>query len=184
MTKCKALFLDLDGTVRRPISDNRFILDPGDQQIICGAFEAARHFYEQKYLIIGVTNQGGVEAGYKSLEDCIQEQAFTLELCPFIHKIYFCPDFEGKQLGLVQGRSGRILDLSRQSDSPDIPSFPDSKLSSFRKPGSGIIEYILETHDIDIQNSLFVGDRSSDRECIKDIECGFLWAWQWRSLFG
>ncbi|YAF99498.1 MAG: hypothetical protein AB3A66_29745 (plasmid) [Nodularia sp. CChRGM 3473] len=67
----KILFLDLDGTVRRTKSGKTFINTPLDQEIIPGVTEAISH-YSDHYLI-GITNQGGVAAGKKSLEDAIAE---------------------------------------------------------------------------------------------------------------
>lgn len=180
----KTLILDMDGTIREPISNSKFINNPKDQRIIESASIAIKYFAQKDYLIIGITNQGGVAAGHKSLNDCIEEQQNTILLCPLILKIYFCPDYEGKKIGCVYSDGGNLLSLDYTSPNPDIPDLPTPKYPSFRKPGSGMIEYILNTHDIDIQNSIYVGDRQEDRDCVKDINCSFLWAEQWRSLFG
>ncbi|MFM6404935.1 MAG: hypothetical protein ACKPGT_09860, partial [Microcystis sp.] len=51
--------------------------------------------YDQEgWIIIGITNQGGVAAGHKSLKSAIEEQRKTLEIFPLLSYIYFCPDFE------------------------------------------------------------------------------------------
>ena len=50
----RVLFLDLDGTVRRPIGSNRFIKDPLDQKLIEGVDKAIAHY--DGWHVIGVTN--------------------------------------------------------------------------------------------------------------------------------
>ncbi len=86
----KVLFLDLDGTVRRSKSGATFINDPYDQEMIPGVEDAIARYHD--YKIIGVTNQGGVKAGFKSLEDCFTEQKITLDLIPKMLMIFFCTD--------------------------------------------------------------------------------------------
>jgi D-glycero-D-manno-heptose 1,7-bisphosphate phosphatase len=88
--------VDMDGTIREPLSGRQYFQHPKDQSQIEGAVSALRA-YKDDWLIIGITNQGGVEAGYKSLQDCIKEQQYTLQLFPELKEIYFCPDFAGKK---------------------------------------------------------------------------------------
>lgn len=108
--KTKLLILDMDGTVRRPKSGAKFINDPLDQEIIPEAQRAIASYKAQGYIIVGATNQGGVAAGHKQLEDAIQEQYQTLRLCPEIHHIYFCPDNAN---GHLQPKSSAIESPSR-----------------------------------------------------------------------
>ncbi len=91
----KLLMLDLDGTVRKPLSGDRFIQHPTDQCIIEGADRAIAYYHREGYVIVGISNQEGVAAGHKSLSDCFLEQRHTLNLFPQISEICFCPDFEG-----------------------------------------------------------------------------------------
>lgn len=67
----KLLILDLDGTVRCPKSGAKFINDPLDQEIIPEAGIAIADYKSQGWIIVGATNQGGVAAGHKQLEDAI-----------------------------------------------------------------------------------------------------------------
>ena len=193
--KFPALFLDLDGTVRETISGRKFINHPQDQKLIDGAAKAIAYFANRDYIILGLTNQAGVRDGYKSLDDCVLEQFETLEQIPPLRQILFCPD-SGKQLGSVTRSSPRIfpgekflvskdtLDRIYCNVSPFEPVDRGHNFSSFRKPGSGMVEYLVSTYSIDVRNSLLVGDMDSDRQCVKDIDCGFLWAHQWRDMFG
>ena len=86
----KILFLDLDGTVRKTKSGATFINDPYDQELISGVEQAIARYKDWK--IIGITNQGGVAAKHKTLENCIVEQQQTLALIPQMCCIYLCPD--------------------------------------------------------------------------------------------
>lgn len=91
----KLLLTDCDGTIRKPKSRTKFIQHPHDQKIIKGADQAIAHYAQQGYTIMGITNQGGVAKGYKTLTECVEEQEYTLELLPQLERILFCPDFEG-----------------------------------------------------------------------------------------
>ena len=166
----KILFLDLDGTVRKTKSGATFINDPYDQELIPGVQDAiARH---HNWLIIGITNQGGVGAGYKSLESCILEQQQTLKLISAMSCIYFCPD-DGQKCFLVCDNNSPIsyLEIAR----------PDLK-GSFRKPNPGMIKLALERQKSDksIIQYMMVGDRTEDQECAANANIPFLWAKDWR----
>lgn len=161
----RVLILDMDGTCREPASGGQFIQHLMDQRVISGADTALARYHAEGWLIFGATNQGGVAAGKKTLYDCNKEQVYTLELLPQIHEIYFCPDFEGKQLGYV----------SRNHCSWSSPGgFP-----SFRKPGTGMIKYILALHRAD--QCLFVGDREEDQLAAAGAGIPFMWADAWRA---
>lgn len=62
------LLVDLDGTIREPLSGKKYFQHPQDQQIILGA-DVAINAYKNNSLIVGITNQGGVAAGYKSIQE-------------------------------------------------------------------------------------------------------------------
>lgn len=95
----KLLLLDLDGTVRETISSATFINEPTDQKLIAGVGEAIAQYSIQVWQIIGISNQGGVKAKFKSLNSCLDEQRHTLELLSHLMtRIYICPD-DGKPTG-------------------------------------------------------------------------------------
>ncbi|NES69248.1 MAG: HAD hydrolase-like protein [Okeania sp. SIO2D1] len=169
------LLLDMDGTIRKPKSTSKFINTPEDQMPINGAIQAVQHFHKKNYLIIGCTNQGGVGAGYKSLEDCIEEQQFTLKIFPEILKILFCPDFDGNQLAVVYSDFCSNLLEREKIDYADF--------SSFRKPSPGMLEYAIQTHDVDTSQILFVGDRPEDQQAAEAAGIKFCPAEVWRNQF-
>lgn len=123
----KLLLIDLDGTVRVPASGSRFIDHPHNQRIILGSAVTLAQYHEQGWLIVGITNQGGVAAGHKQLEDAIVEQRYTLKLIPQMEGVYFCPDFEGNHCWLV----GRVHDDGKPVH---LAPWASEFVGSFRKP--------------------------------------------------
>ena len=172
----KLLILDMDGTVRHPISNpDGFILHPKDQVLFDGAIAAMKQFKSKGFTIIGASNQGGVAAGKKSLEDCIAEQEHTISLAckadVMIHEILFCPDYEGK---ICYGATSHLLnDYSNRFDD----------CGSFRKPSGGMIEVarFLYAHPFDEKEIIFVGDRPEDEQAAKTANVQFIHAVEWRS---
>jgi D-glycero-D-manno-heptose 1,7-bisphosphate phosphatase len=144
------LFLDLDGTVRRSKSGKTFIEGPDDIELIPGMERIIHRYREQGYLVIGISNQGGVAHGFKTHGDVSIEIAATVSLFannPF-YTIKCCMH---EQTGKVEPYCHRSL---------------------LRKPDIGML--VLVEHDvyndgfvIDYDNSLFVGDRPEDEECAK-----------------
>jgi D-glycero-D-manno-heptose 1,7-bisphosphate phosphatase len=170
----KILFVDLDGTIRRPKSGGVFVQIPDDQEIIPGADKAVNHAVSEGFVIIGITNQGGVAAGKKSLESCLAEQRFTLRLFPSLAAIYFCPDFEGNSCwGVNRGHTGGRNYFRRH--------LPDSS-QSFRKPGIGMIS-LVSSHFSSLSNCYMVGDRPEDEQCAEAAGIDFMPADVWRDRF-
>ncbi len=167
----KILFLDLDGTVRRTKSGATFINDPYDQELIPGVQEAIARYHDWK--IIGITNQGGVLAGKKSLENCFEEQRQTLMLVPQMWMILFCTDNGDTMFRLSQ----RMLELHGM---PII--FNRSKyFGNFRKPNPGMINFALKYSREKPEQILMVGDRPEDQQCAANANIPFMWAEDWRN---
>lgn len=169
----KLLLLDLDNTIREPKSGAKFINKPDDQKLIDGVEDAIAHYKD--WTIVGITNQGGVAAGHKSLEDAIAEQQYTLELLFQMVCILFCPDYEGKDCWVIQ----------RDYREP----FVISKLGeNFRKPGDGMLKYAKHWawnycggYATDpIEDILMVGDRPEDEQAALAASIPFMWAEEWR----
>lgn len=161
--QCGILFLDLDGTIRKPKSDKRFINDPYDQELILGAVNKLKEI--DSILKIGITNQGGVLAGHKTLKDCITEQIYTMELMRLndveLDFIYFCPD-EGKTCYKVKnGKSYKM----------------EGRL--FRKPDPGMINLALELYGFVASSCKFIGDRAEDEMSATLAGVPFEWAKDW-----
>ena len=163
----KALLLDLDGTIRRPTS-GKFIEDPNDQEPIEESIKTMQLYDQEGWIITGITNQGGVAAGHKSLKSAIEEQRKTLEIFPLLCYIYFCPDFEGN---LCYGVSRENIDLIHETHK--------EFLGQFRKPNCGMISAALKSFK-NPSKALMVGDRLEDEEAAKNAGIHFLSADIWR----
>jgi D-glycero-D-manno-heptose 1,7-bisphosphate phosphatase len=166
----KLLLTDCDGTVRKPKSRTKFIQHPHDQKIIKGASQAIAHYARMGYTIIGVSNQGGVAKGYKTLTECVEEQEYTLELLPQLDRILFCPDYEG------------IIchEVSRKLVGFDLNTYnrEGTDYDSFRKPGCGMLQLAMESAG-EIEHCLYVGDRPEDEAASTAASVQFLWAADW-----
>lgn len=163
------LIVDMDGTVREPRSDRKFIERPGDQKVILGAEGAIAYFAAEGWKIVAVTNQAGVAAGKKSLTSCVKEQQQTMILLPEIEEVYFCPDFAGKKCFCVTPTE--VRDYSKQELS-----------GTFRKPNPGMLLLVMEIHNAD--KILFVGDRPEDKQAANSAKVKFQQAENWRRTYG
>lgn len=175
----KTLLLDLDGTVREPASEAKFISRPDDQRIIEGAKEAIDYYHSKRWKIIGITNQGGVAAGHKSLKDALKEQEITKELLSQIDAIYMCPDFDGNSCWVLHGSEWEEFERRDYL----VPGNKDRLLyNSFRKPGSGMIELAMDDYGSGLE-TWYVGDREEDALAAAGAKINFMWADVWRDRF-
>ena len=62
----RALFLDRDGVIN---VEKNYLHKIEDFEFIDGIFELCRHYQQQGFLIVVVTNQSGIDRGYYSEED-------------------------------------------------------------------------------------------------------------------
>jgi len=166
----KLLLLDLDGTIRRS-TIGKFINDPNDQEPIEGAIESLEIAQKRGWAMIGITNQAGVAAGYKTLKSAILEQKKTLEIFPMLSCIYFCPDFKGRKCFRVQ-RAGCV----------EIDEMYPDLIGQFRKPDPGMIFASLRAFDENPTDILMVGDREEDEFAAKNAGLRFLGASEIRNL--
>lgn len=153
-------FFDLDGTLRKTKSGAKFINKPDDQQPIEGASQAVTYYASKGFTCIGITNQAGVAAGHKSIKEAVEEQIITLALFPELDSIYFCPDFEGKDCWVVNGRHD-----------PEEIRAAEKWTGTYRKPGNGML-YLAAAIAHDWAGDLeltsddwMTGDRPEDFEC-------------------
>lgn len=165
----KVLFLDLDGTVRRSKSGATFINDPYDQEMIPGVENAIARYTD--YKIIGVTNQGGVKAGFKSLEDCFTEQKITLDLIPRMLMIFFCTD--GGETFY------RLSKFAREVGQSPLLSNRWEDFGNFRKPNPGMLNFGISLYPG--HEYLMVGDREEDRQAAVAANVNFIDAKEWRN---
>lgn len=153
------LCLDIDGTVRKSKSGKTFIEGPEDIVLIDGIEEAIWQYKNKGYLVYGVSNQGGVAHGFKTLEAVKEEFGETVNLFeknPF-ECIIFCQHDE----------KGTVVPYNRRS--------------LLRKPSIGMLVWVeIKTYQnlniyVDWDNSLFVGDRPEDEQCAANANVPFMW---------
>jgi D-glycero-D-manno-heptose 1,7-bisphosphate phosphatase len=134
-----ALFLDRDGVIN---IDHAYVCTQKQFEFIEGIFELCSYAKKLGYLIFVITNQAGIGRGLYT------EQTF-LELTDWmcgvfetrgieIDQVYFCPFHPEYGLGKYKADS------------------------SFRKPEPGMIFQAAEDFDVDLKNSILVGDKESD----------------------
>ena len=156
MLLAPALCLDWDGTIRRSKSGKSFIKNFQDIELMPGIENILWDYRNKGYLIIGISNQGGVAHGFKLPMEIERERDATFELFnvnPFhvVKMCYHMPD------GKIEPYCHRSL-LRK----PDYGMLAVAEFDAFN---SGYI--------IDWDNSLFVGDRPEDEECAKNANIKF-----------
>ena len=134
--KKKALFLDRDGVVN---VEKEYLYKREDVEFIDGIFELTQHYQSLGYLIFIVTNQSGIARQYYSEEDFAILTQWMIEEFKkrgiTITKVYHCPHH------------------------PDI-----SGNCSCRKPQPGMLREAAKEFDVDLQNSIMIGDKERDVE--------------------
>lgn len=159
----KIFFFDLDGTLRQTKSGATFISFPEDQKPIAGSQKAVAYYQSKGFTCVGITNQGGVAAGHKSLESAIEEQRITLSLFPQLSEIFFCPSW-GED----------CYKMDRKSEPLFISAHPGF---SCRKPGCGMIQIaatFFREDELEIDDCWMTGDRPEDEQCAAAAGINFI----------
>jgi D-glycero-D-manno-heptose 1,7-bisphosphate phosphatase len=155
-----ALCLDLDGTVRRSKMDGGFVKNDLDVELFPDVEGKLWEYRTRGYLIIGISNQGGVASGHKTHISVLAEVDATRDAFkknPF-HVMKCC----------YHDARGSV--------------FPFNNRSLCRKPSYGMLAIVeQEAHEngwvIDWDKSIFVGDRPEDEACAVGAGLAFSWAW-------
>ncbi len=133
----KAIFLDRDGIINEEIGD--YVKRFEDFKLLPHLAETLKNYQSQGFLIIVITNQGGLAKGLYNLSELHKMHQYFLNEMEkagvTIAEIYFCPhhpDFNGNCL--------------------------------CRKPGSLLVEKAIARFNIDPKQSYFIGDRPRDAE--------------------
>ena len=178
------LILDKDGPLVKPLSGETFVQDPSDPVVLDGVRKKLEDAEKAGFAIAIASNQGGVAAGYKSLSDAEREMIYCLDLLPVKKAIgLMCPD-KGETVCLFR-KNFRGTSRCHSGE----PFFGETRFGSFRKPGPGMLRWIVEYHyndgegwesNLDEQMLLFVGDREEDKQAAQAAKIPFSWADQWR----
>jgi D-glycero-D-manno-heptose 1,7-bisphosphate phosphatase len=137
----KALFLDRDGVINK---EKHYVYKIEDFEFIEGIFESCAYFQQQDYLIFVITNQSGIARGYYTNEDFSNLTNWMLKEFDCkgvkITKVYYSPFHP--EYGIGQYR----LD------------------SWCRKPNPGMLEEARKEFDLDLSQSILIGDKETDIE--------------------
>ena len=144
--KRPALFLDLDGTVRETKSGKPAPNRPDDQVLMPNSKEVIDDYKSRGYRIVAVTNQGGISLGHLTERQC------------------------QRTLKALDDQLGGVFDKMLYSKAP--PHKPDR----LRKPNCGMLIDAAKELDIDLKNSIMVGDRASDKKAAEKAKVKFQWA--------
>jgi len=170
---------DKDGTLVRPASGGEFVQGPEDQILLPGVAERMQELKEMGARIVIASNQGGVEAGHKSLESAIAEIKFCCELVAG-HSAYICPDFKGELCYGVHKSS----DGWRLWEMHTIFQQRMKQGLRFRKPSPGMLIAAKDTvcypRERLYQEAWMIGDRPEDHQAAIAAGIGFVDAAAWR----
>jgi D-glycero-D-manno-heptose 1,7-bisphosphate phosphatase len=124
----KAIFLDRDGVINRS-DDTYYIHRPEDFTINEGVVEALLELQEKGYLLIIITNQGGISRGIYTRRDVERLHRIMLdafEPCGIrIKEIYYCPHHPGEEACLCHKPEPLMLEkaLARFQVNPEDAYF-------------------------------------------------------------
>jgi len=134
-----AVFLDRDGVIN---FDPGYVYKIEEFQFIPGVFSACREFIRLGYQIIIITNQSGIARGLYTVEDFKRLTKWMLAQFKDhgveITDIYYCPHHD------VYGKGQYKLDCH------------------CRKPKPGMIKQAENEHQINLQQSILIGDTPGD----------------------
>lgn len=145
----KAIFLDRDGVVTK---EKNLLHKSEDLELIEGVSDAIRYINKSEYLAVVVTNQPVIARNLCTIEelDFIHNTMETKlgEDRAFIDAIYYCPHHPDS--GYPEERKEYKIDCE------------------CRKPKPGMLLHAAKDLNIDLEESIMIGDRESDIEAGKN----------------
>lgn len=150
--KQKAVFLDRDGTINKHIG---FLNKSEQLELIDGVSEAIKHVNKSGYLAIVVTNQPVIargECSWKELDKIHNKLETELgKNGAFIDAIYVCPHHP------ESGFDGECVEYKIECDC--------------RKPKCGLLLQAAKDFNIDLSQSIMIGDTENDVKCGESANC-------------
>jgi len=139
----KVVFLDRDGTINVDSAD--YIKRRSEFAFIPGSIEAIRDLTHNGFTVIVITNQSALARGFVSSEEL---EAMHAMMCRE-----------------VAAAGGKITDTFF------CPHLPDDGCEC-RKPAPGLIDQANQKYNIDLADSIMVGDSAKDIACGRNAGCG------------
>jgi D-glycero-D-manno-heptose 1,7-bisphosphate phosphatase len=133
----KAIFLDRDGVINKELGD--YVKKLSDFEVLPHVVEGLKLFQENGFLLIVVTNQGGISKKEYTLSE-MHDMHVYLNQCLAkagieLTHIYYCPHH------------------------------PNQSNCLCRKPESLLVEKAIAKYHIDPATSYFIGDKQRDIDC-------------------
>jgi len=130
----KAIFLDRDGIINK---DKGYLFKIEDFEFIDGIFEILKYFQEKEYLIFIITNQSGINRG-----------------------IYDLKDFSILTKWMIKEFNIRQINITSVYFCPH----KHEEGCECRKPKAKMIFDAEKKYNLDLSNSILIGDKKSDIE--------------------
>jgi D-glycero-D-manno-heptose 1,7-bisphosphate phosphatase len=140
--KTKAVFLDRDGVIN---IDKNYVHKIEDFEFVEEVFEVLKELLKRGYKLFVVTNQSGIGRGYYSEDDFFKLTKYMLET------------FESKDIEITKVYH--------------CPHSPESNCEC-RKPKPAMLLRAKDEFNIDMANSIMIGDKKSDIEAGKNAKVG------------
>lgn len=134
----KAIFLDRDGVIN---VEKNYLYKIEDFEFIDGVIEALQYLQGLGYKLFIITNQSGIGRKYYSIEEFKTLTKWMME------------QFQKYDINIEEVQF--------------CPHTPDQNCMC-RKPKTGMIDNILKNHEISLEHSWLIGDKSSDIKCAQN----------------
>ena len=148
MVKRRCVFLDRDGVINVRAQPGHYVGRWEEFRVIPSAVDWIRLFNALQLLVIVVTNQRGVALGVMTLEELEEIHANLL-----------------REFAAMGARIDEILSCVHEEGACDC-----------RKPRPGLVLAAQKKWDIDLSQSLLIGDSDTDRELARACGIAFLLA--------
>ena len=150
--KQKAIFLDRDGTINKYVG---FLRNVEDFELIEGVSEAIKKINQSGYLVIVVTNQPVIARGEVTWDE--------------LHEIH-------KKMETLLGKDGAYIDgiyiCPHHPDKGFEGERPEYKIDcDCRKPKPGLLLQAAKDFNIDLSQSVMIGDSERDVEAGRNAGC-------------
>jgi D-glycero-D-manno-heptose 1,7-bisphosphate phosphatase len=139
----KVIFLDRDGTINRDSAG--YIKSRSEFDFIPGSIEAIRNLTVNGFTSIVITNQSALARKYVTPEELVA-----------MHEL---------MSNAIASEGGKITDVFF------CPHMPDEGCDC-RKPAPGLILQARQKYNIDLADSILVGDSIKDIVCGRNAGCG------------
>jgi len=140
----KALFIDLDNTIRKSKGEQQYPIEKNDIEILKNSIEILKKYKSEGYIIVAVTNQSGIAKGtltHNKVKELVDHTNFLLD--DIIDDYCYCPHL------------------------------PPKDICYCRKPQSGMGIVMMHKHKLDLKSCIMVGDSTSDKTFAERLKMNF-----------